>query len=563
MAALALAGCGAGQPEQDGMERLRSQVARGDTAAAQLTLDQLQERGTPRSEYAALAGEAALARGELAEARRWLGDGAFSRDTAGLGFRLLAQLAMREGKPDEAANALEMALKSDPADPEVWVDIGRLRYRLGNHIAALEAAERAIELGPGNVQALRFRGQLARDSEGVAPAAAWFARARESEPWDEGLRLEHAAALLDAGEIEPARALLYEREIYLPQAHYLKAVAAARGGDFGDAREALDRSGPTRERSAAARMLSAIIDVERGALESAAQTLDQLAREQPDNRRAHELLAYVLMRNGNEDELVYRYADAARGPWGSVWMRTLVGRALEALDRRDEAAVFLDLAPTRSGRLEYLPPTGVGGSGALARRDEIRARLGVGDSAAALRAARSFAGEFPGSSDAAAMLGDALLAAGQAREARAAYAKSARVRQSWPLVLRMSSTLPKDEASRLIVQFAAANPMNAEAAALAAEAYATAGRWDRAAAALDRSLANGMRRVPWVLAARSVAAGRLDEGDGRAQLDWALEAYEVQRMDPAAMSALLGALPPGDEAMRSNLRTKLAALADR
>ena len=563
LALVPLAGCGPADVEQNGIDRLRAQIARGDTTATRLTLEQLAEDGVPQAEYAAYAGEAALARSDLAEARNWLGGGVFSPATAGLGFRLLARLELREGNLDGGVEALERSREAAPDDPELWVDIGRLRYRLGNHLAALEAADRAIELGPNNVEALRFKGQLARDGEGMLPAAGWFAKAREIAPMDVELRLEHAAALLDAGEIPQAIDLLYEIEIELPSAYYLKAVAAARSGAYGAAREALDRSGPVRSRSAAASLLSAIIDVERGALESAAQTLDLLAREQPDNRRVHELLAYVLLHNGAEEELVFRYADKARGPLGSVWMRTLVGRAYEALDRRVEAAEFLDHAASTEPTLDLIPEAGNRGTSTLARRDEIRARLGGGDAAGGVQAARRFAEDFSGSSDASALLGDALLSSGDKVRARDAYDRAARVRRTWPLVLRMAATMDREAAAKLIAEYSAANPLNPEAAALAADAMAASGDWRAAEGSLDRALKNGMRDVPWALAARSVVAGQLGEDEGRGQLAWAIEAHETQRMSAPAIAALLDALPPGETALRGELEAKLRAAAAR
>ena len=96
---------------------------------------------------------------------------------------------------------------------------------------------------------------------------------------------------------------------------------------------------------------------------------------------------------------------------------------------------------------------------------------------------------------------------------------------------------------------------------MAADGYAAAGQWPEAAASLDRALQNGMRDVPWVLAARSVAARELGEGDGVDQLDWAIEAYETQRMSQPATAALLAALPEEDVQLRSELAAKLQALA--
>ncbi|WP_160594680.1 tetratricopeptide repeat protein [Qipengyuania aquimaris] len=540
------------------MQQLRTQIARGDAAAAELTIDRLVENKVERGSFSAFAGEATLLRGDLVEARKWLAEGDFDDRSAPLGYRLLAELEMREDNLDASAQALAKAREAAPDDPRVWVAIGRLRYRLGNHLAAIEAAGRAVELGPDDAEALRFRGQLARDIEGILPAVDWFASAIKSAGDVPDLRLEYAATLLDAGEFEEAQAILSQTDD-----PYLRAVALARTSKFFAAREALELTAKEDRETAAARLLSAIIDVELGNLESAAQTLDQLARQQPANRRVRDLLAYVLSRNGNQEELIFRFADEARGPHGSPWLRTLVGRAFEAQDNREEAAEFLDLAASDQSALSLIDgdDARAAGKGAFATRNSIRAALSAGNVDRAIQEARRFSEEYPQSVDAASLLGDALLMRSDPVEARKAYQRAAQMRRSWPLLLRMAAILDRSEAARLVAEYAAANPLNGEAAAMAADGYAAAGQWREAAASLDRAMENGMRDVPWVLAARSVAARELGEGDGVDQLDWAIEAYETQRMSQPAIAALLSALPEEDLQLRSELAAKLQALA--
>lgn len=547
--------------EPAGIEMVRAQIAAGNVVAAQLTIDNLLAEGRPRAELAALAGEAALDRGDLDEAREWLGSAGFNDSSAAHGHRMLSRLELQENIFRAAALALEHARRIATEDASVWVDIGRLRYRVGNHVAALEAAEKALQLGPDNVEALRFRVQLVRDSDGLLPAANWFANARQFAPQDEGLRLEHAAALLDAGEPNEAAMVLDEIALEDAGSFYLQAVAAARNGAFIDARELLERSGEERRGTSAAQILSAVLDVESGNLNSAAQTLDRLSKTQPDNSQVHDLLAYALSSSGAHDELIYRYAARARGPQGSTWLRTLVGRAYEALDQRDQAAIYLDLAARPAGALALLRPAETGPSSqAFACRDAIRRLASDGDTSGSGRLAREFAQEFKGLSDGAALLGDALLADDQKSAALAAYERAAMARKSWPLILRMTATMDRDDAAKLIASFAAANPNNAEASAFAADAYAAAGQWEEAAEHLDRTIVGGMRRTPWVLASRSVVSGKL--GDSEAQLAWAIEAYELQRMNEAAIAALIDALPAEDQ-LRAELEAKQRALLAR
>jgi tetratricopeptide (TPR) repeat protein len=279
------------------------------------------------------------------------------------------------------------------------------------------------------------------------------------------------------------------------------------------------------------------------------------------------LLAYELSRSGGERELVHRFAAPASNGAGSTYLRMLVGRAYEALGERERAAEFLDLAAFGPSELAVLPGLTPRASlsvspdmGGLEIRDYVRHAIASEDAVAAVGRARSFAQRFPGSGDAQAILGDAEFARGDKAAARAAYARSALVRRSWPLTLRLAAAQEDAaETRRLLESYVRDNPMNAEAAALLADAFAAAGDWERAAQLLDHAMILGMARVPWVLAARSIAAGELDDSD--AALDYALAAHELQPMNPLAIAALIDALPESEEAARSELETKLHSVS--
>ncbi len=561
LALLAAAGCEDSAPALGPVEQAHADIAAGDPLGAEIALEALIEQGTPREDVAGLLGEAALLEGDRAKARDWLGPGQFSDATRGHGFRMLGQLEMAEGNLAAAGRAFDAALTVAPNDPALWVDIGRLRYRGGEQLQAIAAAEKAVALGPDNPAALQFRGQLARDSEGLDAAARWFARALEKQPGDVELRADYAATLGDAGRAREALAVLRARDGGNEKPHartlYIQAVLAARGGDVALARSLLQRSGHAGKDIPAALMLSALLDCADGNYASAAQTLDRLSTMQPDNARVQELLAYALSRSEGERELISRFGERALARGGSPYLRTLVGRAHETLDDRASAARYLDLAARPDGGLAVLP-AGTGGSAARA----IRTALGARDYAAAQTRAASFVRRNPGSGDAFALLGDTYLASGNKAAARDAYARSASIRQPWPLTLRMLSAQDsRAGATRLLETYLRQHPANGAAAALLADAYAADDEWERAAWLLDHAIANGQGRAPFVLAARSVAAA--NTGDPEAALDFALRAHELQPMGIAATAALIAALPPGEAEARAELDQKLRSLVGR
>ena len=574
VAALVLGLAPLGACSEEGFEGSRIDQARArmggdDPRAARLHLERALDEGANRAELAALFGEVELLAGDLAAARAWLAPQEFSDATRALGFRMLGRLEMVEGDLRAAGAAFDRSHAVDPENAELWVDIGRLRYRGGEQFEAIEAVDHALAIDPANGEALRFKGQLARDAQGMEAGVKLLGRALRSRPEDIDLRVEYAATLGDAGRAEEALQVLRgtnSSAATTPRGLFVQAVLAARGRHFRLSRDLLSRSGLQQDDVASARLLSAIIDLEEGNFASAAQGLDRLYTWQPDNPRIRDLLAYALSRDGGERELVHRFAGMAASNSSSAYLRVLVGRAYEALGNRERAAIYIDLAALGGGNFSVLPsltpPELLAiseGEGGQQVRDYVRNAIAGREAVAALRKGREFARRFPGSADAQAILGDAEFARGNKRAAREAYRRSAQVRRPWPLALRLAGAQEDPQSARqLLTAYVRENPMNGDAAAILADALAAEGDWTRAVALLDHAMGLGLGRVPWVLAARSVGALQLDNPEEA--LDFALAAHDLQPMNPLAISALIAALPEGEERARRELEAKLHSL---
>lgn len=546
-----LAGCNAADLAEPPMQRALAALDRGDGFGAELALRELIDSGTPVEEIAAYLGQAELQQGQPVEARRWLGTGQFSRDTAGHGFHMLGRLEMREGNLPQAGMAFDRAIRFMPDSPRLWADIGRLRYRGGEHMLALEAGKKAVESGTDDPEALLFRGQLVRDAAGMRAALPWFERAVKARPAQLDLLAEYAATLGEAGEVsemlEVVRTMTAQDPGYL-RAYFLQSVVAARAGQYGLARKLLLRSGSEAGNTPAGLLLAGIIDLETGNYASAAQGLDRLYLLQPENRQVRDLLARALAMGGSHRELVHRFDSAARMTSASPYLQTLVARAHEALGDRRAAAAFIDLAArNRSGNLVALRPApnfaGSSARNASSGDDAlglVRSLITAGNPAAANRAAQGFLGRFPGSADALAMAGDAALAAGNPGRAQELYQQSALVRQSWPLVRRRIAAYREagkgGDADALLASYLAGHPSAAEAAVLLARSRYERGLLAQSAMLLDHALQVGGDRDPGVLALRAVIARRLEQpGIARTM---ARRAYEVQPTNAAAIQAL-------------------------
>ncbi|MFZ1742455.1 MAG: tetratricopeptide repeat protein [Pontixanthobacter sp.] len=562
-AVLGLAGCSQPEAELTPVDRARQALADGDGIAAEVLLRDVLASGAPNDEVAAFLGEAELQQGQLAEARRWLGEGKFSRQTRSHGFHMLGRLEMEDSNLPAAGLAFDQALAEKADDAELWVDIGRLRYRGGEQLQAVEASKKAVEIDPQNPVALQFRAQLIRDSEGMQAALIWFEQALERNPEDTGLLFEYAATL---GELGRAREMLAvvrkiakidpaNRKIY-----FLQSVLAARAGKFELARLLLLRADKTTLEQPAAMLLSGIIDMENGNYASAAQTLELLAAMQPENWRVQHVLARALSLGQNDGEVIYRYAEAAARPGASPYLKTLVARSYEATDERDKAAKFLDeAAAPKSGNLVAI--SGANALGAAEARgvnsgrdalDLIRARISAGNPGAAIDASSAFLRLFPGSFDALSLAGDANLAAKRFPAARVNYSKAASIRQPWTLTRKMIAAArgagSQRDALEILTRYFIGDQANVEAAGLLAREAMDSGDAESAAIFADHALLNGGGQDPALLVLRSQIALQL--GDVDLGFDVAQKAYWLQPLSRVTTLQLAAAYREIDDGAR-------------
>jgi tetratricopeptide (TPR) repeat protein len=356
---------------------------------------------------------------------------------------------MEQGDLAAAADAFDRALASGSGSAPLWVDIGRLRYRAGQHYLAVEAAAKAIELGPDDPRALELQAQLTRDAQGVVAALPWFERALERAPRDVGLLGEYAATLGDAGRhrdmLRAARRMV-ELEPRHPRAYFLQAILAARAGRNDLARRLLARTNGAYDNVPAGLLLAGILELRAGSAALAVERFDELERSQPENALAPVLLGRALLANGEANEVVARLGPAADRPGASRYLIALVGRAHEQLGRREAARYFDRAAGSGQQAVSVLGTS----DGLLADVAAIRSALERGRTAEATALARQLSAIYPDSIDVEILLGDVSLLAGDASSALAAYRRAARVRRDFALVERMAAaqtTLGREDAA--------------------------------------------------------------------------------------------------------------------
>ena len=553
---LALAAPGQAMPgaAQDSFANAIKALARGDGIAAEADLQRALRAGATKPEIAAAMGEALIDQGAMDKARDWLTPGQFAPGEAAHGWRMLGMIERLAGNLGAAGKAYDNALKANPNDPLLWIEIGRMRYSGGEQLQAIDAAERALEAAPTNPRALEFKAELVRDAQGYAAAIPLYEQALETNGNDLALLSGYAGALGEAGRASEMLAVtrhMLEIAPHSPRAFYLQAVLASRAGQIDLARSLLGRAKGKQDAAPAGMLLQGLLDLEAGNANVAADELAVLADRQPANQRVQLLLARALYAAGDYNQLFTRFGGLAQRSDAAPYLLTLLARAYEDQGNRTAAAQLLDraAAPTSPELLPIFEPDSPGALGsAFAAAPAalgtavpyVRSLLGAHDLGGARAAAGRFVRERPGSSDALALLGDVELLSGAPQDALKHYDLAARVRFPDLLLLRFGEAYARagqpGGAQPIVARYLAAYPGSRLAARMAANQAALMGDWPSVVVLLESLRARGGNRDVRLLADLSFA--QLRSGDKAAALVTAQRAWQLQPASPVAAQAL-------------------------
>ncbi|MDP5102631.1 MAG: tetratricopeptide repeat protein [Erythrobacter sp.] len=424
-----------------------------------------------------------------------------------------ADAAIANGALADAGRTLDEARNLSPDDPDVWVAIARLRFRGGEHLTALEAADRALALGPDYAPALLMRAFMVRDAHGPAAALPWFEAALAADPDNPDVWAEYAATLGDSGRSRAMLRAARKLAQIAPddaRALYFQAVLAARGGNPSLARSLLVRSGMAARGVPAAMQLDGVLSLAEDNPDSAAATFAALSARQPANTRLRELLARALLMGGRDVELVAQFADEAQRAEASPFLMMITARAYERMGDRARAAPLLARAYGGAGKVPVVladraglpPPTAA-----------IRQKASAANWRGAQAETQDLRRRFPASADVANLAGDALLGLGDLRGALESYALTARVRRPWPLTRKVVFASRRagdgEAADTLLARHVAGEPLALSGLAELAQAQAARGDWVRAAALLDQVITMGGGHDPAVLTLRIKTASAL------------------------------------------------------
>lgn len=522
----------------------RVYLALFDAPGAEAELTRAIALGADRNVVRAAMAEALLLQGRADAALKWLAEGPVPKADAAYAARTLGRTQLALGNLDGARSAFDRALGFSPDDSMLWTDIARFRIASGDQAGGAAAADHAVQLDGQNVRALQLRGELMRSQFGLASALPWFERALQIDPNDVSVLAEYAATLGDMGRMRDM--LAAARQIVAlqpsnPRGYFLQAVLAARAGNYGLARNLIQKTGGALQRVPAAMQVEGVVEFQLGNYRQAIDRFERLADAQPHNRRAAELLARALYAEGEHEMLLTRFRPIADKGGASAYLLTLVARALEAIGQGAQAADYLaraampDTAPLLrldEGDEPWLLAQAANAAprNAQAVIPYVRMLVERGDFAAAASFAAPLAEANPGVPDAQLLIGDVHLASGDAARALPFYRRAAGIGLSEPIVRRLTVALREtgrgEEADALLVRFVGFSPANVGGLRLLANAYIDRGDWSSAVAALNELHAKLGNNQPLLLA--DLAWARLRSGDDADAAHDARLAYRVQ-----------------------------------
>lgn len=472
-----------------------------DPVAAEVALRAAIARTGATDALRAALGEALFQQGDSAGAARVLSEGAFSPDSAGLGWRVRGQVALAQGNLPAAAQAFDAALKITPEDADLWVAIASLRFTGGEQALALEASDRAVTLDPRNPRALAMRGLLIREQFGMTAALPWFEAALRLHPDDPGLLDAYGSTLGDMGQYRAMLIVarkLAEVDPHNPRALLMQAVLAARAGQTGLARAILQRTGTTFRDMPAAMLLTGVLEWQAGNHDLAVGVLERLVRLQPDNAAARATLARALAAKGDWRRLVDLFAPDCAAGRGDAALAALVADGWRHLGQAGRAR----LVQAGSGKAVPLAAQGTLETLAAAYADDphraaaavpyVRALLAARQFDAAQDVADRLRDENSGNSEANLLSGDVRMMRGDAKGALADYANGAAIRFNEAVMARMDAALRAGgrarDADAMTSRYLAQNPGDVPAMQILSAAWARDPARVAARAALQRAL---------------------------------------------------------------------------
>jgi len=290
----------------------RNHLAQGDGVAAQAALDKLAATGRKPADFALLAGEAALLRGQAKQVLE-LVEGENSAE--GYRLRALAQLAL--GDDEVAASTFAAGDAAAGDKTRLLADHAKFVLGRGQVDQAAALSRQALSAGPQQLDALLVAAQVAVAKGDLANGLKRYDQALAAYPGNFAALIGRAGVLGDLGrkqELAQLAAQIAKTAPDDPQTAYLLARLAADRKDWKKVRDLLQPLESSLDGRDDAQVLYAQALSEPGQDEQALARLEPLVRRVPGNGLAALLLARAQLAGGDAKGAVATLKSRASRP---------------------------------------------------------------------------------------------------------------------------------------------------------------------------------------------------------------------------------------------------------
>jgi predicted Zn-dependent protease len=464
---------------------------------------------------------------ELAPRSGWPEDA----QAAALGLRARAYLSLDD--PEGARSAYQAMLELDPDSIDARIGLVRLAMRAGDPEAGAQLLADALRAAPDHPTLLGLSGDLAFQLARYPDAAGMYRKQLEAAPDKVAARLALTEALIAAGELREAEALLDQLLTEQPGnglANYLRAAAAFQAGHVDIAQVHSGRAVAAIPTHVPSMFLAGASNYALGRLEAAHRNLTKVLARDPDHAPARLLLAATDRR-----------------------LELAPSGAANTFDP-GERLFRVDLAVVQSGELDADLGDDAAEAARLAR---------AGDHFEAARPLARMASASPDDPSVLELDGGLALLAG--RPGAAARALEAALEQRPAAVLARKLALAEwragdDAASRATLEdWLARAPGDLQSRLTLADLHLAA---DRPAAARDRLIEVVTIRPTDPIALNNLAWALLEEGRARAARSYAERALALAPHEPQVMDTLALVLIDLGELDRASALLQRAAWAE-
>lgn len=348
-------------------------LARLDLAAAEKELRRARDAG-----YAASVVNVMIARALLGqrEFQRLLDElpvpaGTSEEDIALHALRATAELGLE--RKEDARKTLAHAQASAPQNVDLQLAVAQLALADGKPVDAIEAIDSALRIDPKHRDSLMLKGDLLVASGKTADAAATYREILRGDPRHPNARLALAGIALSENKLADARREVDATLQHTPnslQARYLGALLDFREGKTERARDSLAAVLKSAPAFLPALQLGGAVEYALGNLQTAEAHLNKVVQATPHNIDASRLLGATQLRMGRLDDAARTIGVALKRAPSDAGVLTVAGEI--ALAKRDftQASAYFEQAATRDP------------NNASIRTELGIARLGLGDNRA-------------------------------------------------------------------------------------------------------------------------------------------------------------------------------------